>query len=172
MSDDTARTTPTIRVRRAERRDSAILARRFAEVHNLHAEAEPTVFRRIDQATAGARLRETFESVTTAPFLAELGTEIVGYSIVDQVSLDETSFRWASRPVYVRQLGVTEPARRSGVGRALMAVVEEYAQEASVDVVTLEHWAFNESAASFFATQGFEVLSVQRRKPLAVRGSK
>lgn len=171
MGDDIRRTTSTIRVRRAEKRDSAVLAGLFVEVHNLHAEAEPAVFKRIDQGIAEERLCETLDSETTVLFLAESDAAVVGYVVVDLVTLDETVFRWASRRVYVRQLGVTEPARGYGAGRVLMAAVDEYAQQTGVDVVTLEHWAFNGPAARFFAKQGFDVLSFQRRKSLAARSS-
>lgn len=167
MSDDSGGATPTIRVRRAGASDAAALGRLFAEVHNLHSEAEPAVFKRIDEAMAEEHLRKTLASESSVLFVAESGAEVVGYVVVDLVSLDETPFRWASRRVHVRQLGVTESARGHGAGRALMAAVDEHAQhQAGVDVATLEHWAFNESAARFFTKRGYEALSVQRRKSL------
>ena len=82
-------------------------------------------------------LRKTFDSETTVLLLAESNAEVVGYVIVDLVTLDETPFRWASRRVCVRQLGVTESARGYGTGRALMAAVEQDAQETGVDVGAL-----------------------------------
>lgn len=62
---------------------------------------------------------------------------------------------------HVDQLGVAARARRGGVGRALMAAVEEQAHAWGAVVVTLDVQAFNPEAIAFYEALGYDIATLR-----------
>ena len=63
----------------------------------------------------------------------------------------------AMRPiVYLYDLYVDEPARRQGIGEALMARAEQYAREQNASRLTLETGVENRTAQSLYERLGYE----------------
>jgi ribosomal protein S18 acetylase RimI-like enzyme len=156
---------PAVVVRPAEERDVRAIARLNRLVQALHAEAEPAFFRppedmpgleAFHQVGLGAEGRTTL--------VAEVGPEVVGYVALVLQDRGAHTFAWAHRRLYVDQVGVDPAHRRSGVGRALMAAVEEQARALSVGEVALDTWAFNEEAQAFFRALGYGVYNLRLRK--------
>jgi ribosomal protein S18 acetylase RimI-like enzyme len=56
---------------------------------------------------------------------------------------------------HVRDLGVIEDARKTGVGSALMRACEAWARERGLRVLSLDVWATNERARAFYETLGY-----------------
>jgi GNAT superfamily N-acetyltransferase len=156
----------SLRIRRAESGDECALAGLNQYVQDLHARAESTVFKLTDLAAAEEMFRGVLAAEATVVLLAEAGGQGVGYLMADEVVGDETAFVRARRSLFIRHLAVTEDARQQGVAQALMAEAEQVARDRGLDTMTLDHWAFNETAARFFERQGFEIFNVRRRRLL------
>ena len=56
---------------------------------------------------------------------------------------------------HVRDLGVIEDARKTGVGSALMRAGEAWARQRGLPVLSLDVWATNERARAFYETMGY-----------------
>lgn len=166
VSELTGVTASGVHVRQADLGDAPLLARLNADVQDLHAHGEPRVFKPADAAAAEEMFRDALVADATVVFLAEVAGEAVGYLMAAEVEGAESASVLARRSLFIRHLSVTAEARQRGVGQALMAAAEQEARRRGVDTMTLDHWAFNETAARFFARQGFEVFNVRRRRML------
>ena len=164
MTELDAQTASGVHVRRADLGDAPVLAQLNAYVQDLHAQGEPRMFKPADAAAAEEMFRDALGADATVVLLAEIKNESVGYLMAAELEAAETASLQARRSLLIRHLSVAADARQRGVGRALMAAAEQEARRRGVDTMTLDHWAFNETAARFFAQQGFEVFNVRRRR--------
>ena len=64
----------------------------------------------------------------------------------------------------INQIGVRADSRGQGIGTALMAYIEERAEDLGARAIGLDHWAFNTPAREFFAARGFKPQQVKMRK--------
>lgn len=68
--------------------------------------------------------------------------------------------------VYISEFAVAREAEGRGVGRALIAAVEDWARERGAWAVTLEVFAGNSRARVLYERIGFEPMTLHLRKPL------
>lgn len=76
-------------------------------------------------------------------FVALNGSQVVGYVEGEVVLRAETTYRASQRLLYVRQLCVTESAKRQGHGRRLISTMRACAAERGISRLELDTWAFN-----------------------------
>jgi len=80
----------------------------------------------------------------------------------------ERQVHWAGVvQAYVGEIVVAERAEGAGVGRALLAAVEEWAKQHGCATVALDTGAANERARGFYARLGFAEESIKLVKVLA-----
>lgn len=86
--------------------------------------------------------------------VAESDGKIVGYvfCLVDHEILDDPA-----EYVQVLDIVVTEPFRKQGLGKRLMAEVDRFAEEREIARISLMVLSANEDAVAFYRTLGFEV---------------
>ena len=68
--------------------------------------------------------------------------------------------------VWIDEIVVAEHARKDSVGRKLMQRVADWARERNAEAVSLEVYAFNESARAFYAALGFEPVRLRLEQNL------
>jgi GNAT superfamily N-acetyltransferase len=61
---------------------------------------------------------------------------------------------------HVADLAVTDSARRTGVGTALMKAAESWARDLGMGLLSLDVWSSNENALAFYRHLGFSAESV------------
>lgn len=156
-----------IEVRRAQRADASAIAQLNNYVHDLHVEAEPYDFRETDPS----EIRMFFELIIDAPnhvvLLAMRGGDPAGYLWIEDQARSASPFKNATRVLSLNHISVDPGFRRLGVGRALYSAAEREAQRLGVHRLVMDHWTFNEEAAAFFASLGFESFNIRMRKDLA-----
>jgi ribosomal protein S18 acetylase RimI-like enzyme len=111
---------------------------------------------------AESLLRAELDSEREFVVATENGVAL-GYAIFKFVKSPETPVLRAHCYCYLREIGVDPRARRRGVGSALLQHVREVSEEAGVDDIELDVWAFNESGRRFFQIAGFEVFATKMR---------
>jgi GNAT superfamily N-acetyltransferase len=146
----------TVAVRRAAQADLDALLALFAE----NAEGDPA--RAPGERThAAAILAETLADPNRTLLVAELDSEVVGTTDLLLVpSLPHGGRPWA----IVENVFVTEPARRHGVGRALLARVAELAEQAGCYKLQLLSANHRASAHAFYDQIGLQPLAVGFRR--------
>lgn len=82
-------------------------------------------------------------------WVAEEGGEIAGFLVAN---------RHPAQPLaHIITIDVIEPARRRGVGRALMDAVEDWARQQRLQAVALETAEHNLAARKFYAARGYAI---------------
>jgi ribosomal protein S18 acetylase RimI-like enzyme len=102
-----------------------------------------------------AVLEDLFEFPTRGRIvLAEDAGEVIGYALV----VRRPSFEWASDVAVIDEIFVRGKAREKGVGRRMIAFVEEYAATEGLPNITLEVSVLNVSAREFYRSVGFNLV--------------
>lgn len=92
--------------------------------------------------------------------IAERPGEAVGYLWFDVQERPPTPFTRARRRLYIQHVAVSEAARRSGVGTALIEAVEAEARARGITRLALDAWSRNTEAQIFIRTRGFQPFNV------------
>lgn len=72
---------------------------------------------------------------------------------------------------YVWDVAVHEAFRGRGIGRATMALAEEFARSQGATMMQLNVFAYNEPAIGLYGSMGYTITSMHMQKPLERHGS-
>lgn len=146
-----------IQIRSAGPEDAAAISTLNAEVHKLHAEAEPRFFKPPSEETFPPRtVQAVMERADHFFYLAVVDDQPAGYVYFEIRRLEENPFCYAVDQAYIHQLGVSPEFQGLGCGKKLMEAVKAMAVERNLQMIALDTWAFNHHAQGFFASQGYE----------------
>src|SRR5262249_32657583 len=145
-------------VRLAILNDAEIIAALNAEVQTVHAEALPHLFKPASPETFPTSfVRQLLADPDTCFFISSLHDEPVGYLYAQIIRQQETALRYAWERLHIHHISVHRTQHRRGCGHALIQAAVQFAKEYGITTITLDVWAFNTQARSFFAMQGFTV---------------
>lgn len=126
------------------------------QVGQVHHEGRPDLFRDGAQKYNEADLRKLLQDKNRPIFIAEEDGKVLGYGFCmikrtagDPVLADYTT-------LYIDDLCVDENCRSKGIGKQLYAHILAFARELHCNSVTLNVWAFNESAKGFYEALGMK----------------
>jgi len=91
------------------------------------------------------------EHLATAYFIRS-GEERIGYTILTRYH----SVEKGGLTVFIDELYVEEPFRRSGVGRSVMSRITELAKNEGARALSVQAEPYNQAAHSFFTGHGFQ----------------
>lgn len=128
-----------VHVRRADRNDAHSIARLLGQLG--YPTAAPAIPERLERLAAGGR---------SAAWVAVVDDAIVGLATAHVYSALNRARDVASLTLLV----VDEAARRSGVGRALVGAVEEFAREADCERLTVTTHEDRAGAQAFYPSIG------------------
>lgn len=100
-----------------------------------------------------ARLEEPNSEI----HLLEQAGEPLGFLVVRMVERGHSPFTVPHNSLVIDQIAVVPKRRRSGLGKHLMTVAHERAAELNASQVELMVRHFNEDAAAFYQSLGYEV---------------
>jgi len=156
-----------MQIRKAVIGDAEVLSKLNVHVQRMHADAYPAMSK---QPAGDDFAVPFFNALLTDPeiviYLAE-DQGPLGYIVLRKVRRDENPFMHARKYVYIDQIGVQPEHHRKGVGKALMALSEQLAQEEGLDFVGLDSWDFNAEAHAFFYSQGYQVYNLRMWKRMS-----
>jgi ribosomal protein S18 acetylase RimI-like enzyme len=156
-----------VTVRVAVMEDADAIASLTAEVQQLHNEALPDIFKPpSDRLFSREKLATLLHDPNSTVAVAESNGNVIGHIYAVIMQRAENDFKWAGKYMYIQQIGVREDFRRQGIGRALIAFVEDKAVASAVTGLQLDYWAFNTRAQSFFESCGFAPSQVMMKRIL------
>lgn len=129
------------------------------EGQDEHSEALPHIFTKVDQVMPESYFRELLEGSNTDILVAKIGTEAVGYAVME---LNESpSFHSVTPRVfaYMNDFGVKSSFQRRGIGKELFEACVEWARKKEASSLDLTVWEFNEKAITFYESFAMENLS-------------
>lgn len=144
-----------VRIRAASLGDVRHLVRLDGVVHALHRQWRPDLFAAAEPNLVAEHFSSAIGSGDLVLVAAGDAT-LLGFVHAQAVVRPAGPALAERSVVLVHELVVADDARRRGVGRALMAAVEEYAARQGAADVRLQHYAMNRSAHDFYRALGYE----------------
>ena len=142
-------------IRRAEREDIPRLLDLLTQVDMVHHNGRPDLFKGPSTKYTGEELEALLRDEKRPVFVWTDGKDQVqGYAFCVHQQHVEDHVLTDIRTLYIDDLCVDENARGQGIGRELYEHVLAYAREKGYYNVTLNVWAFNESALRFYRNCG------------------
>ena len=145
-------------IRRAENGDISRITELLYQVHKVHSDKRPALFRRGAKKYNEDELRGIIADDERPVFAALLNGEIAGYAFCvfqrhGGGSLEDFT------TLYIDDLCVDEKYRHEHVGSALYQYVLDFAKKSGCHNLTLNVWECNPGAMNFYKKMG---LSVQK----------
>lgn len=153
-------------IRRADVSDLEDINKLLYQVHKVHSDARPDIFRPGSKKYTDGELREIIADDARPIFAAVLDGHVAGYAFcVFQEHVGERSLS-DIRTLYIDDLCVDEGLRGKHIGRQLYEYVLAFAKEAGCRNVTLNVWACNPAAMKFYESCGLAVQKIGMEKLL------
>ena len=147
-----------MKIRRAEIGDIPRITDLLLQVHKVHSDKRPDIFRRGSKKYTEDELREIIADNERPIFTAVIDGRGEGYAFCVFQRHDDNSLEKFTT-LYIDDLCVDQNRRNEHIGTALYKYVLEFARESGCHNVTLNVWECNENAMKFYASLG---LSVQK----------
>ena len=124
------------------------------QVGQMHHEGRPDIFRAGAQKYSASQVLAMLEDTKRPIFVAVEEEKVLGYgfcivkeTVKDPVLADGTT-------LYIDDLCVDEGCRGQRIGVAIYETILRYAKQRKCSSITLNVWAFNESAMKFYEKLG------------------
>ena len=155
-----------ITIRRASDGDIPALDRLLFEVHKVHSDVRPDLFKSGAKKYTDEELRDILKDEKTPVFVAETADGIAGYAFcIAQQHVGSRSMTDV-RTWYIDDLCVAERVRGLHIGKRLYEYVLAFAKEQGFYNVTLNVWADNVKAVGFYEKLGLRVQKIGMEKIL------
>ncbi|HTA93973.1 MAG TPA: GNAT family N-acetyltransferase [Polyangiaceae bacterium] len=147
-------------IRRAVRNDLPRIVELFGQVDELHRDALPWLFRKLDEP----RPLEVLESFITDPDRTALvatdlaGSPPAGVLFIMIRELSKAPIICPARVAEIDTLVVDRSSRRQGIGRGLVRAALHWAHDVRATRTELGVYEFNEEARIFWESMGFASL--------------
>jgi len=126
------------------------------QVGEVHHRGRPDLFRSGAQKYNEADLEVILSDETRPIFVAEEDGKVFGYGFCILKETHNNPVLCDHKSLYVDDLCVDENCRGKHIGSKIYARITEYARSIGCDSVTLNVWAFNESALGFYRSLGMQ----------------
>ena len=141
---------------RAEEKHIPGMIELLKQVGQVHHVGRPDLFRAGAQKYNEADLQGLLRDENRPIFIAEEDGQVLGYGFcVLKVTKDDPVLA-DNKTLYIDDLCVDENCRGKHIGKTVYAHIVAYAKSIGCDSVTLNVWAFNESARGFYESLGMK----------------
>ena len=148
-------------IRRADERDIAGINKLLYQVHRIHAEGRPDIFRLGNKKYNDEELCAILACDTTPIFVAVDDEEkVLGYAFCIYEETKNNPSLMDRKTVYIDDLCVDATERGQHIGTALYDYVKDEAKKEGCSAVTLNVWCLNEGAMRFYEKCGMKPLKV------------
>ena len=155
-----------LNIRSAELRDIPALGRLLYEVHKVHSDVRPDLFKAGARKYTDEQLEEILQSGERPVFVAEQDGQVVGYAFCIPKQFVGDRSMTDVRTLYIDDLCVDEAARGKHIGTKLYGFVLDFAKRQGYYNVTLNVWADNKAAVKFYEKIGLRVQKIGMEKIL------
>ena len=153
-------------IRRADLKDIPTIDKLLLEVHKVHSDARPDLFKVGARKYTDEQLKEIITNDKTPVFVADDDGTVVGYAFCIHKQFINDNNMTDIKTLYIDDLCVDENCRGKHVGTKLYEYVLNYAKENNYYNVTLNVWAANTNALAFYQKIGLQVQKIGMEKIL------
>lgn len=147
-------------IRRAEEADVPAIERLLYQVHKVHSDARPDLFKAGAKKYQREELMLLLKDESRPIFVAKKAGKVLGYAFcIHQQYVGHNSMTDV-KSLYIDDLCVEDHARGAHIGQALYEHVLSYAREHGYYNVTLNVWADNAGAVKFYERLGLRIQKI------------
>lgn len=143
-------------IRGAAEQDIPVIGKLLYEVHKVHSDARPDLFKAGAKKYTDDQLRQILADSKRPVFVAEKNGAVLGYAFCVHQQYTGSGNMTDVKTLYIDDLCVDENARGGHIGRSLYEYVLNYAKGQGYYNVTLNVWAANTGALRFYETLGLK----------------
>ena len=148
-------------IRKAKERDIAGINALLYQVHRIHAEGRPDIFRLGNKKYNDEELRAIIADDNAPIFVAVDDAEnVLGYAFCIYQEVKDNASLCDRKTVYIDDLCVDATLRGQHIGTALYEHVQTESRKEGCQAITLNVWCFNEGAMRFYEKLGMKPLKV------------
>ena len=139
----------------------------FLQLHTLHAEQRPDIYRKIEKPTT-SKAWDYEASLADNNFImigAEVDGKIVGFCII-RICQTTNKVTTARIFAFLQNIAVAKDYRRKGIATVLYREGVKRAKEQGATSMELKVWNFNVAAISFYQSLGLSVQSLNLEQAL------
>lgn len=146
-----------IEIRNAEEKDIPRITELLIQVHKVHSDKRPDLFRRGSKKYDEEELKQIISDSNRPIFVGvDENDKVLGYVFCNFRHFGDKSLEDYDS-VYVDDFCVDEKYRKKGVGTALYDYVVKFAKKKGCHNLTLNVWSPNEDAVIFYSRMGLTV---------------
>lgn len=156
-----------ITIRKADRNDFDSIRSLRSQLHKMHCQARPDIYRDCDPLTA-PEYKEMLKNKGKVVLVAvdsDTG-EVVGFADASLKRVKGRSELCDRCTMYIDAVGVDERRRSQGIGKKLFEAVKQLAKKSGAQSLELMVWEFNRSAFDFYTKEGMNVRSMTLEEKL------
>ena len=147
-------------IRRALIEDIPVINKLLYQVHKIHSDARPDLFKAGSKKYDDHELAQIISDDKTPVFVAEQEGDILGYAFCIHKQFINDNNMTDIKTLYIDDLCVEENSRGMHIGSALYEFVLDYAKKCGCYNVTLNVWAENMSAMEFYKKIGMKIQKI------------
>lgn len=155
-----------LNIRRATEADIPVVDKLLYQVHKVHSDARPDIFKQGAKKYTDEQLKKIFADELTPVFVAEKDGEVLGYAFCVHKQFIDDNNMTDIKTLYIDDLCVDENARGAHIGTRLYEYVLDFAKNNGYYNVTLNVWADNKSAVKFYEKIGLRIQKIGMEKIL------
>lgn len=152
-------------IRKAEKKDIPQIETLLYQVAKVHSDGRPDLFQAGTKKYTSEELNELLEDYSRPIYVAEEEGKILGYAFCI-FQENNSNLLTHIKTLYIDDLCVLEGIRGKGVGTKLYQHVIKIAKQSGCYNVTLNVWACNEEAKTFYEKCGLHVQKIGMEKIL------
>lgn len=153
-------------VRRAKTDDMSAIEKLLYQVHKVHSDARPDIFKSGAKKYTTGELKEIIADDKRPIFVAEKDGAVAGYAFCVYVEVKDNNSLCDMKTLYIDDLCVDENVRGGHIGTHLYEYVLDFAKKNGFYNITLNVWAGNDSALKFYEHIGLKVQKIGMEKIL------
>ena len=153
-------------IRRAAISDIPVIDKLLYEVHKVHSDIRPDLFKPGTKKYTDDELKVIIADDKTPVFVADKDGQVLGYAFCIHKQFLNDNNLTDIKTLYIDDLCVDETSRGLHVGTALYEYVLDFAKKNGYYNVTLNVWAGNDNAMKFYEKVGLKVQKVGMEKIL------
>lgn len=143
-------------IRRANSNDIGQIINLLHQVNMVHHIIRPDLFKPYTTKYNEQELSKMFDNDNKPIFVFDDGG-VLGYAFCQISEVQNDILLQDTKTMYIDDICVDENARGKHVGKALFEYVRKYAQTIGCHNITLNVWAGNDAAQSFYKNMGMQV---------------
>lgn len=155
-----------MQIRRADKNDLDGINNLLRQVLEVHANGRSDIFKSGTKKYTDAELIDILANDNAPVYVAVKDGAVLGYAFCIYQITKNNNILQDRKVLFIDDLCVDESCRGLHIGTQLFEYVSRVAQENECDAITLNVWAFNESALKFYEKCGFEPLKFVMEKKM------